>query len=242
MKNSFAMGFLLPFLLPLLLFSCDNSASPGVDISPPPQADPTTRVTFFNMSSHRVVVRRDSFAGVVVAELASGQTINENLRVSDTIFGTTFAVDYYVQVTDGLDPALGQVMARIRDFNMQIHGVLAEGVPVTIQIPNPVSPEFSMSFIRITNLRNMPVTLNHFGAAIRQAGTDTFPIAAFSSGIFRIDDIPRSGEREFTGFNLHFALTSEPVPVFTARNGWIYDFELNANGVVKTGSHPLVIH
>jgi len=238
MKNSLAMGFLVFFLMSVLFSSCDNGLSdPG---SSPPQAEPTARVTFFNMSSHRVVVRRDSFAGVVVAELGSGQPpLTTNLRVSDTVFGTTFAVDYYVQVTDGLDPALGQVMARLRDFEMQIHSVLAEDTPVTIQIPNPANPEFSMSFIRITNLHNMPVTLNHFGAALRQAGTGTFPIAAFSAGIFRIDDIPRNGEREFTGFSLHLALTSEPVPVFTARNGWIYDFELNANGVVKTGSQPL---
>jgi len=239
MKSSLAIGFLALFLTSLLFFSCDDLSDPGNSLPP---AEPTTRVTFFNMSSHRVVVRRDSFAGVVVAEIDSGQSpVTEDLRVSDTIFGTTFAVDYYVLVTDGLDPALGQVMARLRDFEMQIHSVLAEGAPVTIQIPNPANPEFSMSFIRITNLHNMPATLNHFGAALRQAGTGTFPIAAFSTGIFRIDDIPRNGEREFTGFSLHLALTSESVPAFTARNGWIYDFELSANGVVKTASQPLVV-
>ena len=198
------------------------------------------RVIFFNESSYRVNVRRDTFSGPIVVELSSGEIRTVDVRISDHAFGTTFAIEYLFPVTDGFDVDSGEIFAVGIDMNVQINRVVEENMPITIQIPQPTALEFRTAFIRILNAHSLPVDFRYFGSIQMQAGTGNIPIAPGRTGVFKLDQIPAGERNTFQGFNVVSTFDSTPVPAFTAQNGVIYSFTFNGSMVIKTGEQTII--
>ena len=215
MKNIFKTGLLI--LFSTLLASCNQPTS---NQNNEEERLRTGRVTFFNESSYRVNVRRDAFDGPLVVELASGETRNVDVRVSDDHgFGTTFYIEYLFQVTDGFDADSGDIFASGIDLNVQINRVIEEGRSVTIQIPQPADLEFRTAFIKILNAHTLPVELRYVGMVLRQAGNGNFPIPPGRTGVFRLDGIPAGGIVLSSILISYRPLTAHPLPLLTRKMG-----------------------
>ncbi|MCL2190612.1 MAG: hypothetical protein FWB79_01320 [Treponema sp.] len=227
---------LLVFSLAFLFASCNN----GLGTDDERDGLVTGRVTFFNESSYRVNVRRDSFSGPIEVELSSGETRTVDVRVSDHALGTTFAIEYLFQVTDGFDADSGDIFASGTDLNVQINRIIEENRSITIQIPQPTNLEFRTAFVRILNAHNLPIELRYFGSILRQDGTGNIPVAPGRTGVYRLNEIPAGGERLFEGFRIVSTFATTLIPGFTAQNGVIYNFTYNGNSVTKTGEQTII--
>jgi len=215
----------------------DNGNANGDTVQPTVR---TGRVYFSNMSSYRVSVRLNSFSGLTVTELDTGQSRTVDVRVSDHALGTTFAVVFMRHLTDGIDPAIGQIFAYAEDMGVQPNHVIEESRLVTVQIPQPQNLEFRSSFISIQNLHNLPFELRHIMGSLPQAGNGLFPVPPGGTGIYRLDPILPGGVRRFEGLNVRVSVTETPVPAFTAENGYMYIFEFDGSSVQFIEARPFV--
>ena len=201
----------------------------------------TGRVHFYNTSSYRVSVRLNSFSGLKVTELDSGQGRTVDVRVSDHALGTTFAIVFMQPITDGADPSIGQIFAHAEDMGIQPNRVIEENSLVTVQIPQPPNPEFRSSFIGIRNFHSLPFELRHFMGSLQQDGNGLIPVPPGGTGIYRLDAILPGGVRRFEGLNVRVSVAETPVPAFYAENGYLYIFEFNGSSVNFIEAQPLIV-
>jgi len=221
-------------LLASLLFSCEDPANNNNG-----SKSKTGRVTFFNESSYRVKVHRDSFSGIVLAELSAGESKNVNIRVSDdNRFGTTFSIEYLYRINDGFDTENGDVIASGLDFNVQPNRVIEENKSYTVQIPQPSNLEFKTAFIKLLNAYNIPIELRDHGR-ILTLNNGNLTIVSGKTGVYKLEGIPADGEI-FEGYHVVATLESTPIPDFTAMNGFIYSFTFDGTSVTKTGEQTII--
>jgi len=227
-------GLLLLFLASLII-SCEeptdnDNNEPGIK---------TGKVTFFNESSYRVKVHRDSFSGIVLSELFAGESKGIDVRISDNPgYGTTFSIEYLYRITEGFDTENGEVIASGLDFDVQINRVIEEGKSYTIQIPQPQNIEFRTAFIKLLNASDLPCELRYYGNTL-PLNNGNLTVVPGKTGVYKLDGIPAEGKlyQNYTVVST-FALTT--IPDFTAENGHIYSFTYNGSAVAKTGEQTII--
>jgi hypothetical protein len=227
------------FLLCCFIVSCENSTG---DDQNKPEDIKTGKVTFFNESSYSIKIHRDSFSGPVLLELSAGGSKKIDVRISDTHgFGTTFSIEYLYQINDAFDTDSGAIFASGLDFNVQINRVIEEDKSYTVQIPQPENLEFRSAFIKVLNAHNLPIEVRDVGRILQQAGNSQYPIASGKTGVYRLPSLPAEGELLQT-YMVVVTTAEFPIPDFTAKNGFIYDFTYNGSSVIKTGEQSIVFH
>ena len=199
----------------------------------------TGTVAFFNGSSYRVKVRRDSFSGIVLVELLDGDLKSVPVRISDDHrYGTTFSIEYLYRIDDGFDPDSGEVLVSGNDPDVQISQVIEEGKSYTIQIPQPANLEFRTAFIKLLNAHTLPAELRNHGGTLRQ-NNGNLTTAAGKTGVYKLEGIPAGGA-VYQGYHVFTTIAYTPIPDFTVRNGFIYSFTYNGSSVVKTGEQTII--
>ncbi|GHV81721.1 hypothetical protein AGMMS49991_02790 [Spirochaetia bacterium] len=223
----------------ILCFIFLTTACDGTNTGTTPIEIKTGKVTFFNESSYKVVVHRDSFSGLVLSKLNAGQSERVDVRTGDNYgVGTTFSIEYLYRINDAFDAESGEVLASGLDFNVQLNCVVEENKSYSIQIPQPRNLEFRNAFIKILNVSGRPFELRYVGTAIRQTGNGNLPVAPGKTGVYKLDGIPAAGEL-YQHYSVVENFENIPIPDFTAMNGFIYSFTYNGSAVTQTGSQTI---
>jgi len=216
-------------LFALLLVSCGQHSSPDLDSN-------FGTVTFFNNSSYYVSVYQTSFSGPVLADkLATGDTHSHKLPPSDNYgVGSVFSIRYWFWVaSDGGDFWTGGI-----DPNAQITQNIESGKSYIIQIPQPSKLELAEAFVKILNTSGMPIEFNRLGVHYKQVGNGELEVPSGRSGIYKIDS-SESGI-EIIGYTVFQQIDQYyPVREFTAKNGYIYNFEFDGSSVIPKGEQRI---
>jgi len=228
----------LSVLLLLFLFAacCDdnNGSKPA----------PTGRVTFQNDSSYLVKVRRGSFAGPVLFDppLNAGGSVTVNVQVSETVFGTTFSMEYLFLINHFLeliDPVYGEIYASGVDFNIQPSLVIEKDKAYTMQIPQPANLEHKGAFIAITNMHNQPVEFRNMSGTLGQAGNNSVSIQPNMIGVYKFENIPNEGKK-LEGHFIRQVFDNWPFTEIDMENGFVYRYGFDGT-MVKELKPPLPI-
>jgi len=229
-----------PFFLAVLIFTACPADPDKDDNSGNNVIVKTGKVTFFNVSSYKVVVHQDAFSGPVLLELTAGQTKNVDVRTSDNYgVGSTFSIEYLYQINDAFDTDSGEVIAGGIDPNVQINFVVEENKSYTKQIPQPQNLEFRSAFIKILNTSNLQFELRYLGTVFKQTGNGNISVAPGKTGVYKLDGIPAGG-RLYQNYQVASTFESTVIPDFTAENGTIYSFTYNGSSVTQTGTQTIV--
>jgi len=217
-------------LFALLLVSCGKHSESDLDSN-------LGAVTFFNKSSYDISVYQTSFSGpVLVDKLATGNTYSVTLPPSDNYgVGSVFSIRYwYLVVNDGGNFWTGGI-----DPNAQITQNIEAGKSYIIQIPQPSSKlELTEAFVKILNTSGMPIEFNRLGVHYKQAGNGELEVPSGRSGIYKIDSSD-SGV-EIKGYTVFQQMAQyHDVPEFTAKNGYIYNFEFDGYSVIPRGEQRI---
>ena len=240
-KHSIITAIFFLFLASVCI-SCGDDTTTDDDTDDTGIITRTGRVTFFNESSYRVRVHRDTFAGPVLLELASGSSQQVDVRISDNLgFGTTFSIIYLYRIDDAFDADSGDIIADGIDYNVQINRTIEENRSITVQIPQPTDLEFRSAFIRILNAHTLPFELRHLNTVFRQAGNNQLSVPPGGTGIYKLEGIPDDG-RLYQNYEVVSTFAPTTIPEFTARNGYIYNFTYNGTSVTLTGSQTIVFN
>jgi hypothetical protein len=227
--------FLSIFLL--LNLSCSTATQSGNN-GKGSQAK-TGKITFFNESSYSVTVHQEFFSGPVLVELSPGQSKRVDVRVSDNYgIGSTFPIEYWYRVVDGTDLASGEVWANGIDPNVQLNLVVEENKSYTLQIPQPQDLEFPRAFVKILNASGMQFELQYLGTAFKQAGNGNLPVPAGKTGVYEF--LSTAEGKPVSGYTVHTTFQPVPVPDFTAKNSYVYNFTYSGTAVTKTGEQKIV--
>jgi hypothetical protein len=216
-------------LFALLLASCGKHSGLDLDSN-------LGTVVFFNESSYSISVHESSFSGpILVDKLATGNTYSVEVSPSNNYgVGSVFSIRYWHLVTnDGGDVWTGGI-----DPNVQIVQNIEAGKNYVIQIPQPSKLELTEAFVRILNTSGMPIEFNRLGVHYKQAGNGELAVPSGQSGIYKIDSSESGVEiKDYTVFQQ--IAQYYPVPEFTAKNGYIYDFEFNGSSVIPMGEQKI---
>jgi len=241
MKIKFIIFSILFIFISLLLVftSCeDSNNSSGID------PVKTGKVTFFNESSYKVIIHRDSFNGVILLELpANGPKQTIDVRTTDNYgVGTTFSIEYLyniTDITDAFDTESGEVIASGIDPNVQINRVIEENKSYTIQIPQPKNLEFKSAFITILNTYNLPVELRYLGTVFKQTGNGNISIIPGKTGVYKLERIPTDGKL-YQNYELVSTFANTTISDFTVKNGFIYSFTYIGSSVEGPKEQPII--
>ncbi len=187
------------------------------------------KVKFVNESSYRVSIRESAFTGpVLVDTLKSGETHEVNVRPSGYGFSTVFSIVYLPQVASGMEFSSGDVWTSGIDPNVQISQNIEAGQTYGIQIPQPPNLELTEAFLKIVNNSDNSIKLMRLNLAFGQAGNNIIAVPSGKTGVYRIDGINAStAEVNFSNYFINQVLDDHPMPVFTAKRGYVYTFEFN---------------
>ena len=218
-------------LFALLLVSCGQHSDLDLDSY-------SGTVTFFNNSSYYVSVYQTSFSGpLLVDKLATGDTYSQKFPSSDNYgVGSVFSIRYWHWVaSDAGDFWASGVWIGGIDPNAQITQNIEAGKSYVIQIPQPSSKlELAEAFVKILNSSGMPIEFNRLGVHYKQVGNGELEVPSGRSGIYKIDS-SESGI-EIIGYTVFQQIDQYyPVREFTAKNGYIYNFEFDGSSVIPKG-------
>ena len=224
------------------LFSCDSNSMNNV------QHDEfqTVMVTFFNLSSYKVIVHRDSFYGPIITEVDNiSREKKESVRIIDNKV-TVFSFEYIITpVNDDFNNATGNITVSCYDPDVQFPVELKPNNPITIQIPQPANLVCKSAFVRIINTHNLSVRLRYSSSSINQAN-NTLLIEPNKQGLYKFDNIPDTGEycqyyNISTAFDeTHFSDFITQNGSFITKNAYIFYFTYNGNSIVKTSEHAII--
>ncbi|MDR2594986.1 MAG: hypothetical protein LBC87_09490 [Fibromonadaceae bacterium] len=194
-------------------------------------------VTFFNNSSYYVSIHSSSFNGpVLIDKLASGMRYSTTLNPSDNYgIGSMFSIEYWHLVASDAEFSCGDVWTSGIDPNAQISQNIEEGKDYVIKIPQPKNLELKEAFLKILNTSDNYYELNRLGTFYRQAGNGEISVSSGKVGIYKL-----LGGVEIKGYTITQVFNEYPFPEFTAKNGYIYDFEFNGHSVEKTGEQKII--
>jgi len=221
-------------LLALLLLSCGKHDIEDENLQ-------KGKVTFYNESRYEVSVNESSFDGrTLVEKLAPGSSLSVMLNPSDNYgVGTAFSMVYWYRVISDAEYACGDVWINGIDPNMQITQNIIGGKSYVIQIPPPEKLDFLGSFIKISNFSNMPIEFNHLSLFFKQAGNKELSVPSGKTGIYKVSDNDYYGETEIKDYTITQVFETYPFPDFTAKNGYIYNFEFDGNTVTPKEEQKL---
>jgi len=152
--------------------------------------------------------------------------------------GSVFSIEYWYLVASDAEFSCGDVWTGGIDKNVQISQNIEAGQKYTIQIPQPKTLELNEAFLKILNASGKPFELNYLGTFYRQAGNGELPVPSGKVGVYKLDS--KNGEVEIKGYTITQVFEPYPFPEFTAKNGYIYDFEFNGNSVRQTGEQKII--
>lgn len=228
------------FLAMLFLFSCGKH-------SPLQNAeDDLAVVSFFNASSYSVSIYQQSFSGFsLVEKLTPGNLESFRLRPSDNYnVGSVFSIKYWYLVASGIEFPGGDVWAGAIDPNMQIVQNIKNNESYVIQIPQPINLEFEEAYLKILNNSNMPIELSRLGIIFRQAGSEgSLSVPSGQIGIYKIDMNTQSLQEngfEIKDYSLEQGFDKYPFIDFTAKSGFVYNFEFDGKEVKLTKEQDLI--
>jgi len=230
--------YLLLIFFTQLFVSCGNSINSGNN-NDEPVIGRTGNVTFSNESSYDIKIHRNSFSGPVLLELpanSSPKTIPVGISDNNGV-GTVFSIEYLYQINEGFDTDSGKVIASGTDPNLQLIYEIEENKSYTVQIPNPINPEFKTAFIKILNEYNLPCELTYYGRTLVQNNGNS-PIPPGKTGIYK-ESVSVNGEL-YDGFIVVAVSESTPVPEFTIKNGFIYSCRFNGTSVTKPEEEKII--
>jgi len=231
--KKFYLSFLIIFFI--IFTSCKDEDESGTD---------TGKITFYNISSYKVVVHQDYFSGPVLLEMPAGGSPRQvDVRVSDNHSGgSTFSIEYLYRLNEaeyGFNYDSSEIIASGIDPDVQINVVVDAGKSYNVQIPQPKELEFKSAFIQITNISDLPVELKYYGTIYKQTGNNAVPVAPGKTGVYKLSGIPDSGML-YQNLTVATSFEGAVIPEFTAQNGWIYYFTYNGVNAVNSGKQSLV--
>ncbi|MCL2186430.1 MAG: hypothetical protein FWB86_11360 [Treponema sp.] len=223
------------------LFSCDTNNEHEDDYQ-------TVMVTFFNTSSYKVIVHRDSFYGPIIGEV--NNTSRETkipVRIIDNKV-VVFSFEYIITlVNDDSNNETGDITVSCYDPDIQFPVELKPNNPITIQIPQPANLVCKSAFINIINSHNLSVRLRYSTSSINQAN-NTLLIEPYRQGLYKFDDIPDIGEH-CQNYNMSTAFDEIYFSDFITQNGeyltknaYIYYFTYNGTSIVKENERILIFN
>jgi len=209
----------------------DNSSLPEIK---------TGKVTFFNESNYKVVIHQDAFSGPVLLELSAGESKKVDVRTSDNYgVGSTFSIEYLhrFQILESIGSEIREVFLSCIDPDVQINRSIEADKSYTIQIPQPRNPEPRSALICIVNKYNLPFELRYLSTVFKQTDNGNISVPAYKIGIYKLPlgtegSIPVEG-RLYQNYHVVSTFSSVIVPDFTAKNGFIYNFEYDGTTVKK---------
>jgi len=242
------INILIMLLCLSFLISCENN---GNDNNEQTDEAQTEIVTFFNTSTYKVIVRRDSFYGPLIGEVnTTNRETKVPIRVNEDNAITVFYIEYIIYpINDDFNNEYSEVYAICYDPDVIIPVSIKAGQPITIQIPQPKSSNlvFKSAFIRIINTHNLSVRLRFAGSNINQANNNLL-IAPNQQGLYKLDNTPDTGElcqnynitTTFDSFNFSDFISSNGQ--YIAKNRYIYYFTFDGNTITKTDERLLVFN
>jgi len=190
-------------------------------------------VIFVNESSYNVSIHDTSFDGpLIVDKLAPGDIYSTAVPPSNNYgSGSVFPIIYWY-FADGEDFWIGGTNP---DPNDQIKYNINAGQKYLIYIPEPSKLEGSEAFFKVLNTSGMSIELNRLGNYFKQVNGE-LPVPSGKTGIYKIES-SASGV-EFKGYSISQS-KDYPIPEFTAKNGFIYNFEFNGTSVIFKGEQEI---
>lgn len=217
----------------LLLASCQNSQNPDKG-----QLEQNAVIQLFNDSSYSVIVHRDAFSGVVIAELESGELKEVKVAASNNYgIGTTFSIEYKTKVFNEFETACGDVYAYGIDPNMQITMNLETGKEYQLRIEQPSDLVFETSFIRIINSSANYYELRNNGICYKQAGNGALTVDTGKTGVYEIP--VGSKGKNFEGYKLTTVFSSLDIPSFLIEYNRSYTFVFDGESITKVSDNKL---
>jgi len=194
-------------------------------------------VTFFNNSSYYVSIHSTSFSGpILVDKLASGMSCSTTLNPSDNYgSGSMFSIEYWYLVANYAECSCGDVWTGGIDPNAQISQNIETGRDYVIQIPQPKNLELKEAFFKILNTSGNSFKLNYLSNTERQAGNGEVSVPNGNVGIYKWE-----GETEIEGYTITQVFKEYPFPEFTAKSGYIYNFEFDGKEVKTKGEQKII--
>jgi len=221
----FAIKKFVP-LLTLLVFSCGKNEQ-AINHSN------YSSVIFFNNSSYYISIHSTSFSGpLLVDKLESGKSYSTMLNPSDNYgAGSVFSIEYWYLVANDVECSCGDVWIGGIDPDMQISQNMVAGGEYPIQIQQPKSLELNdkVAFFKILNTSGEHIELHHLNDYLKQID-GVVPVPSGKIGIYKMN-----GETEIERYAITQISNEYPLPEFTAKSGYIYDFEFNGNSVKSIG-------
>jgi len=193
-------------------------------------------VTFFNNSSYYVSIHSTSFSGpVLIDKMASGMKYSTTLNPSDNYgTGSVFSVEYWILVANYAECSCGDVWINAIDPNVQISRNMEAGESYVIQIPQPKNLELREFFLKILNTSDKPFELNYLSKFFGQAGNGEYPVPSGKFGVYKME------EKEIKGYTITQVFEKYSFPEFTAKSGYIYNFEFDGKEVKTKGEQNII--
>jgi len=221
------------------LFSCDNNKNLQDD------EFQTVMVTFFNPSSYKIIIRRDSFYGPIIAKV-NNTSLEVPVRIIDNKV-TVFSIEYLITpVNDNFKNETGDISVSCYDPDVQIPVELKANHPITIQIPQPKNLVCKSAFVRIINTHNLPVRLRYSTSSKNQANNKLL-IESYKQGLYKFDNIPDSGElcqyyNISTAFDeIYFSDFITKNGSYITKNAYIYSYTFDGNSIEMYGKPQSLI-
>jgi len=213
-------------LFALLVASC------GKQFEAPSDGD-LADVTFFNESSYSVSVHLESFSGTpIIDRLATGDAYFTTVYPSyNHGVGSTFPIRYWYPVIDLED--CDDCWTSAIDPNSQIIHNIEPGGTYVLSIPEPKKLEGTEAFFRILNTSGLSIEFNRIGVHFRQLNGE-FAVPKGQVGVYRID----AGELD-EYYTISQNYETYPIPTFTAKKGYIHNFEFNGEEVILKGEEKI---
>jgi len=194
-------------------------------------------VTFFNNSPYHISIYSTSFSGpILVDKLTPGKSYNTTLSPSSNYgVGSVFSIEYWYLVANYGECSCGDVWTSSIDPDTQILRNIESGKNYVIEIPEPTEKfEFKEAFFKILNISDKPFKLRYLkNTSLRQAGNGELNVPKGKVGVYKID-----GEKEIKGYSI-IQDNESPLPEFTTKNNYIYDFEFDGDTVKIIGEQKI---
>jgi len=227
----FAIKKFVP-LLTLLVISCGKQEQ-GIN-------NPNySSITFFNNSSYYITIRSTSFVGaVLIDKLESGKSYSTMLSPSDNHgAGSVFSIEYWHLVANNAECSCGDVWIGGIDPDTQIFQNMVAGGEYIIQIQQPKSVVLNdnVAFFKILNTSGEHIELHYFSDYLYQINGE-LPIPSGKTGIYKM-----KGGMEIEHYAITQVYNEYPVPEFTTKSGYIYNFEFDGNLLKQIGEEQKIL-
>jgi len=190
--------------------------------------DDEAEIVFVNESRYSVSIHNTSFSGPVLVErLAPGDAKTVMIYPSNNFgVGSVFPIRYWYRM-EGSDT---WIVGTDPDPDAQITRNIEAGKRYVIYIPQPKKLVGADSYLKIKNNSDWSVEFMRGGQAWKQVNGE-IPVPSGQTGIYEIES-SLSGV-EYTGYTISHGINNRVAfPSFTAKTGYMYNFEFDGTRVI----------